>query len=84
MNDILLLIALFGTVVFLIMNTYYYFVPYWEAEAKLYADNLRLATQKAVVTSVLVEMVEDNDWEEDRPTVVATPKNNKSLTASKS
>lgn len=77
MNDILLLIALFVTVVFLIMNTYYYFVPYWEAEARVYADNLRAAAQKAVVTPVVVEMLEDNDWDEDRPTVVVNSKNYK-------
>jgi hypothetical protein len=74
MNDILLLIALFGTVVFLIMNTYYYFVLHWEAEARLYADNLRLATQKAVITPVLVDLIEDNYVQDpenvDPPTVV--------------
>lgn len=74
MNDILLLIALFGTVVFLVMNTYYYFVPYWETQADLYSKKFQTATQKAVVTPVLVDLIEDNYVQDpenvDPPTVV--------------
>ena len=73
----MMLFLLFATVVFLVMNTYYYFLFVWKAENELNTHNLRAAAQKVVVTPVIVEMLEDNDWDDDRPTVVGNPKNYK-------
>lgn len=77
----MILFLLVVTIVFLVVNMYYYFLPYWETEYNLYASKFQSDVQKAVVTPVVVEMLEDNDWDDDRPTVVATPKNRSNLNA---
>jgi hypothetical protein len=75
----MILFLLFVTIAFLVVNIYYYLLPYWETEYNLYATKFQSDVQKAVITPVVVEMLEDNEWDDDRPTVVATPKNRSSL-----
>lgn len=71
---------LIASIVFFVANTYLYLLPYWRAEQNLQASKLQSAAQKAVITPVIVEMFEDNEWDDDdRPTVVATSKNRSSL-----
>jgi|LauGreDrversion4_1035100.scaffolds.fasta_scaffold384052_2 hypothetical protein len=71
---------LIASIVFFVTNTYLYLLPYWRAEQNLQASKFQSAAQKAVVMPVIVEMFEDNEWDDDdRPTVVATSKNRSSL-----
>lgn len=68
------------SIAFFVGNMYFYLLPYWEAEYNLYATKFQSDVQKAVIAPVVVEMLEDNDnneheWDDDPPTVVATPKN---------
>ena len=75
----MILFLLFVTIAFLVVNMYYYLLPYWETEHNLYATKFQSDVQKAVITPVVVEMLEDNEWDDDPPTVVATPKNRSKL-----
>ena len=66
------------TVLFLILSIalfvgsmYGYLLPYIEAERALTAEKM----QKIAATAVIVQMIEEqNEWDDDPPTVVATPK----------
>jgi len=75
----MILFLLIVSIVFTVANTYFYVLPYWQAKRNLQATKLETATQKAVIASVVVEMFENNEWDGDPPTVVATPKNRSSL-----
>jgi len=75
----MILFLLFATIAFLVVNMYYYLLPYWETEYNLYATKFQSDVQKAVIAPVVVEMLEDNEWDDDPPTVVATPKNRSNL-----
>jgi hypothetical protein len=75
----MILFLLVVTIAFLVVNMYYYLLPYWETEYNLYATKFQSDAQKAVITPVVVEMLEDNEWDDDPPTVVATPKNRSNL-----
>ena len=75
----MILFLLFASVAFFVVNMYYYLLPYWETEHNLYASKFQSDAQKAVVTPVLVEMIEESEWDDDRPTVVATSKNRSNL-----
>lgn len=66
------------TILFLILSIalfvgsmYGYLLPYIEAERALTVEKM----QKVAATAVIVQMVEEqNEWDDDPPTVVATPK----------
>ena len=69
----MILFLLILTIVFMVVNTYFYLRPYQQVQ-------LQAVAQKAVITPVIVEMFEDkNEWDDDPPTVVATPKNRSKL-----
>lgn len=62
---------LFLSIVLVVGSTYGYLLPYIKAERDLLVDNI----QKAAATSVIVQLIEEqNEWDDDPPTVVATPK----------
>jgi hypothetical protein len=64
-------IFLLLSIAFVVGSVYGYLLPYIEAERELNAEK----TQKAIATAVIVQMIEGkDDWDDDRPTVVATPK----------
>lgn len=64
-------ILLFLSIGLVVGSTYMYLLPYYEAEQAAIAAQ----KQKAIATAVIVELIEGNDeWDDDRPTVVATPK----------
>lgn len=77
----MILFLLILSIVFFVVNMYYYLLPYWETEYNLYATKFQSDAQKAVIAPVVVEMLEDNEWDDDPPTVVATPKNRSNLKA---
>lgn len=58
-------------------STYGYLLPYIEAERVLQYEQRAAAIQKAVVKSVVVEWIDENqnEWDGDPPTVVVKPKN---------
>lgn len=64
-------ILLVFSIALFVGSMYGYLLPYHEAEQAAIAAQ----KQKAIATAVIVELVEGNDeWDDDRPTVVATPK----------
>ena len=75
----MILFLLILSIVFFVANMYFYLLPYWETEHNLYASKFQSDVQKAVIAPVVVEMLEDNEWDADPPTVVATPKNRSNL-----
>ena len=75
----MILFLLVLSIVFFVGNMYLYLLPYWQAERNLQASMAQTAAQKAVIAPVIVEMLEDNQWDDDPPTVVATPKNRSNL-----
>lgn len=57
-------------------SMYGYLLPYIEAERALTVEKM----QKVAATAVIVQMFEAQyEWDDDRPTVVATSKNRSSL-----
>jgi hypothetical protein len=70
-------ILLLLSIALVVGSTYGYLLPYIEAERALQHEQRAVAIQKAVVTDVIVEWIDENQnyLDGDPPTVVAIPKN---------
>lgn len=67
----MIILFLILSIALFIGSMYGYLLPYIEAERALNAEKM----QKIAATAVVVQIIEEqNEWDDDPPTVVATPK----------